>query len=198
MLGVEPGRQHLRWLGESWRPGGRGGARLYKSLQQGAGNLNNKRWLLRENKIFHMRRFRDLLCMGRCKHLACWNHFFPMHLAIWGQSCFLYCSHTNSWFTFRDGKSGQWPTHPPSQLLCTSWRESRWWLPNSWLCFTWAWKFACGKGLFTVEHKIENISFQIALKVLLRSCLNQSQGTDRWPDAVECKKEALNLVKAYS
>ena len=121
-----------------------------------------------------------------------------MHLAIWGQSCFLYCSHTNSWFTFRDGKSGQWPTHPPSQLLCTSWRESRWWLPNSWLCFTWAWKFACGKGLFTVEHKIENISFQIALKVLLRSCLNQSQGTDRWPDAVECKEEALNLVKAYS
>ena len=27
---------------------------------------------------------------------ACWNHFFQVHLSIWGQSCFLHCSHTNS------------------------------------------------------------------------------------------------------
>ena len=102
-----------------------GGARLYKSLQQGAGNLNIKRLLLRENKISHMKSFRDLLCMGRCKHPGLLNHFFSMHLAIWGQSCFLYCSRTNSLFTIRDGKSGQWPTHTSSQLLCASWRGCR-------------------------------------------------------------------------
>ena len=40
---------------------------------------------------------------------ACRNHFFPVHLAIWGQSCFLHCSHTNSLFTLRDGHL----SHPP-------------------------------------------------------------------------------------
>ena len=44
------------------------GARLYRSLQQGAGNLCIKRLLLiKENQISHIRDL-ALLCMGRCKY----------------------------------------------------------------------------------------------------------------------------------
>ena len=70
-----------------------------------------------------------------------------MHLAIWGQSCFLYCSQTNFLFIVRDGKCGGWlplslslslslsHTHTHTHTLSTV-------LSNTWLCFTWAHKFA--------------------------------------------------------
>ena len=73
-----------------------------------------------------------------------------MHLATWGQSCFLYCSCTNSLFTVRDGECCRHClSHPPSS-------SSSWWLPNSCLCFTWGEEFAFGKGLLTgsTEQKI--------------------------------------------
>ena len=46
------------------------GARLYRSLQQGAGNLNIKRSLLiKESQISCIKGFSTLLYMGRCKCL---------------------------------------------------------------------------------------------------------------------------------
>jgi len=79
---------------------------------------------------------------------ACWNYFFHMHLGLWGQSCFLYCSHTNSLFTIRDGELGMTAPHILSVSHAYQ-RESSQWLPNSWVCFPWFQKFAFGKGLFT-------------------------------------------------
>ena len=40
-----------------------------------------------------------------------------MHVAFWGQSCFLYCSLTNSLFTIRDGECGRWPPLTSPQFL---------------------------------------------------------------------------------
>ena len=57
-----------------------------------------------------------------------------MHLAIWGQSCFLHCSHTNSLFTIRDGECGGWPPLTSPQLLSAYWGGCSWWFPNNWLC----------------------------------------------------------------
>ena len=84
---------------------------------------------------------------------ACWHHFFHMHLAIWGQSCFLYCSHIKSLPSVRDGECGKWPPLISPQLLSAYWGGGSWWHPNIWLCFTWAHKFAFGKGLFTSRVK---------------------------------------------
>ena len=57
-----------------------------------------------------------------------------MHLAIWGQSCFLHCSRTNSLFTIRDGECGGWPPLTSPQLLSAYWGGRSWWFPNNWLC----------------------------------------------------------------
>ena len=57
--------------------GGVGEAGLYTSLQQGAGNLNIKRLLLiQKTQISPVKRFGDVLCMGRGKCLALQKPFF--------------------------------------------------------------------------------------------------------------------------
>ena len=61
-------RQHFRWPQENcFRGDGWGeGARLYRSLQQGAGNLRIKRLLLiKENHISHIKGFSALLMYGK-------------------------------------------------------------------------------------------------------------------------------------
>jgi len=75
-----------------------------------------------------------------------------MPLAIWGQSCFPYCSHTNSLFTVKDGEYGGWPP-PPNSSVFTEEEVANG--LNSWLYFTWAQKFAFGKGLFTGREEPE-------------------------------------------
>ena len=73
----------------------REGARLYASLQQGAGNLNIKRLLLiKENQISCMKRFSALLCMGRHTRLTEIISFLCIS-AIWGQILLFDCSHPN-------------------------------------------------------------------------------------------------------
>ena len=85
----------------------REGARLYASLQQGAGNLNIKRLLLiKENQISCMKRFSALLCMGRHTRLTEIISFLCIS-AIWGQILLFDCSHPNSLFTERDGRCGR-------------------------------------------------------------------------------------------
>ena len=82
-----------------------------------------------------------------------------MHLAIWGQSCFLYYSHINSLFTLRDGECGGWPLHtfPPPPVPQDYLGGSSWWIPNSWLCCIFAQKFAFGKGLFTAHFSFTEV-----------------------------------------
>jgi len=53
---------------------------------------------------------------------ACWNHFFHMHLAIWGQS-FLYCWCNNSLFTIRGHKCGWRPPLTSCYLLSAYGKE---------------------------------------------------------------------------
>ena len=68
------------------------GVGLHRSLQQrGTGSLIITVLLIEENQI--AQGMRIFLCMGRCKHLAYWNHFFHMNSPIWGQ-------YLASWFSY--------------------------------------------------------------------------------------------------
>ena len=79
----------------------REGARLYTSLQQGAGNLNIKRLLLiKENQISYMKRFSALLCMGRHTRLTEIISLICIS-AIWGKILLFDCSDPNSLYNHK-------------------------------------------------------------------------------------------------
>ena len=92
---------------------------------------------------------------------ACWNHFFHMDLALWGQSYFivhiLITCLPQEMANMADGDL----SHPPRSSVLTE-EGSSWWLPNNWLCCTWAQKLAFGKALFTGRAK--NSSFHMKVK----------------------------------
>ena len=108
-----------------------------------------------------MKRFSDL-CMGRYMCPGLLKSFLSYGSSSLGP-ILLYCSHTYYLFTTRDGKYGRWPPLTSPQVFSAYQRGSSWWLPNNWLCCTWAQKFAFGKALFTGRAK--NSSFHIKVKV---------------------------------
>jgi hypothetical protein len=98
----EPGRQDFR------RPSGErnvgwGVVRLRRSLQQGAGNLNIKRWPLSNgDQVSCLKRFNTFLLFGKMQESELSEIFsFICISAIWSQILPFGHSHPNSSFTLR-------------------------------------------------------------------------------------------------
>ena len=82
-----------------------------------------------------------------------------MHLAIWGQSCLLYCSDTNSLFTERDGKCDRWClSHSPCSSVLL-WEEVADGFQIADFVSPVFRNLHIEKDCLLVEHKVENISF---------------------------------------
>lgn len=90
--------------------------------------------------------FQKNACLGFLK-----SFLFHMHLTIWGQFCFLYCSVLISLFT-----SKRWLSHPPAPFHSLG--GYSWWLPHSWVFSPGLTYLHLEKACFLVEHRAENIS----------------------------------------
>ena len=80
----KPRRQHLRWPWENcfWG-GGLGKEPGYMEVCR-KGQVT---WVLKTRSLWrtrYIKGFSSLLCSGRCKYWAYWNHFFHMHLSYLG------------------------------------------------------------------------------------------------------------------
>ena len=100
----------------------REGARLYTSLQQGAGNLNIKRLLLiKETQVPCIKGFSAFLCMGRYKHPGLLKLFFMCIASILGQilpldcSCPSFLGHHEGWWMWQVAASNTFLHSPPSR-----------------------------------------------------------------------------------
>ena len=120
-----------------------------------------------------------------------------MHLAMWGQSCFLYCPHTNSLLNIRDGECGGWlpltapHPHPPSFSVFT-WEELSWWLQIAGFVSPGLRNLYLEKVRLLVECRAENILSHKANPQSSNNCLgsfetchshtkNQEQNSDEEP-----------------
>ena len=107
-----------------------------------------------------MKKFSNLLCMGRCKLLGLLKSLISYVSSSFG-SILLSLLFTYYFIIYRK-RWKMWRLLPliSPQFMRAYQVRSSWWFPNSWLCFTWAWKFTLGWGLFTSRAIVENISFR--------------------------------------
>ena len=64
-----------------------------------------------------MKRFSNILSIGRCKRLGLLKSFLSYASQLSGPILFFYSLHTNFLFILRDGADGKWPPLTSSQLL---------------------------------------------------------------------------------